>query len=136
MLLPTIGIATDAKRDDLNDIFELIEQGRPFSVKLCAINPSATYETPPTHWLFSHMSAQSEDVAVWQAMADGEGTLPEIEAEWGDGIISDVDPQAAIGVDNIRIFTDTGAIDAPGYAILLNAALTAMGLQKVPDEPV
>ena len=135
MALGVICIISDAKKDDLNKVFEAMGIGpETFTRKLCTINPSATYETPPTHWLMSMVNASEEDVAIWQAMTAG--NLPQLPTglSWGeDDIISEVSALAASAGNVFHVYSAAGDIVPVDHA---NAILESEGLQFVPDPPL
>lgn len=134
MNLPTIIVCTAAVRDVLNAIFAPGGQ-IAMTVPLCAKDPEATWETPPTHWLCSHMGADSADVPEWQAMATGEGLLPSLPLgyEWGAGNLpSEEDAQAAIGAGNLAVYSRAGD---ETMIPLLDAVMEGEGLQRIPDAP-
>lgn len=107
MNLPSVCTITAAKKTDINLVFAAMGEGpETFTRKLCATGV-ATYETPATHYLMSHAGATDSQVAIWQAMT--EGNLPPLP----DGVV----------------WGEDGVISAA-------AVLATEGLQYVPDEPI
>ncbi len=105
MSTPVICIVTDAQRDNVNALLELMGKGPgSFSRPLCATSEGATPATPPTHWLMSAVAASDGDLAVWQMMQAGNlPPLPEGLA-WGvDGVMTSSDALAATHVDALSV---------------------------------
>ncbi len=136
MQLPTIIICTDAAKAGINAVLEAQGLGPDnISVPLCAIDPEATWETPPTHWYMQDMSATDTLAASWQAYSSG--TLPEIAVTWGeDGIISEQDALNAVATPgSMIVFTATGFESAADRDAWRDNSYTSQGLQRVPDAP-
>ena len=76
----TIGIVclvTDAQKVNINLVFAARGMGpETFSRKVCAVDPGATYETAPTHWLMSMANGDATELAILQAMTGGD--LPDL----------------------------------------------------------
>ena len=135
MLLPFVALVTDAHKVNLNLTLAAVGWGpESFSRKVCAIDPGATFETAPTHWLTSHAGASTTDVAMLQAMTNGDLPQPANGAVWGvDGVISAADAMAAS--DN-TVFQVYSAADDVKPVDHVNTVLTNRGLQYVPEPPL
>jgi hypothetical protein len=135
MQLPTIIICIDASKDVINAILQAQGRGPDnISVPLCAIDPEATWETPPTHWYMQDMSATDNLVASWQEYSNG--TLPEIVGTWGEGIISEQDALAAVATPgSMLVFTATGFESTTDRDAWRDNSYGSQGLQRVPDRP-
>jgi hypothetical protein len=135
MNLPYIAIVTDAKRVDLNRVFDAMGYGpETFIRKCCAPDPSATTATPPTHWLSSNASASDALVATLQAMTAGD--LPALPdgVVWGEnGVITAADAMAASNGSALHVYSAAGQIEPAQHAA---AVLVSEGLQYVPDPAV
>lgn len=135
MNLPFIAIVTDAKKTDLNLVFNAMGWGpNTFTRKCCAISPSATHLTPPTHWLTSAAAATDSDVAMLQAMTNGD--LPDLPegVVWGvDGVISAADAIAACDGAVFHVYSAAGDIEPVDHAA---AVLASEGLQYVPEPEI
>ena len=134
--LPAIVICTAAARDNVNLVWEAMGRGpNNISRKMCAIDPQATHATPATHYMMQDMSAVTEDVAVWQAMTNGD--LPQIDGTWGeDGIIAAGDAQAACGGGNMQVYSAAGLETSQQATDWRDGVFLGVGLQFVPDEPI
>lgn len=134
MNLPFIAIVTDAQKTNLNLTFAAMGWGpETFTRKCCAIDPSATPSTPPTHWLTSAAAATDSDVAMLQAMT--EGNLPDLPpgVVWGEeGVISAADAMAATDGAVFHVYA-AGDIEPVDHAA---AVLASEGLQYVPDPEI
>lgn len=135
MLLPFVAVVTDAKKTDWNLIGTAIGWGpETFTRKLCAINPSATHLTPPTHWLCSAAAATDTDVAMLQAMTNGDLPILPEGTVWGEnGVISAADAMAAADGSVFHVYSAAGDIEPVDHVV---AVLAAEGLQYVPDPEV
>lgn len=135
MNLPAICVVTNAHKVNLNLVYAAMGMGpETFTRKLCAINPSATWETPPTHWLMSAAAATDTDVATWQAMT--EGNLPPLPTGvvWGvDGAISAASAMAASDGSVFHVYSAAGDIEPVDHAA---AVLITENLQFVPEPPL
>lgn len=135
MTIGIVCIVTDAKKDDNNRVFAARGMGLvTHTRKLCAIDPAATYETPPTHWLSSNAAGDATELAILQAMTLGElPSLPEGVA-WGeDGVISEADAKAATDGSVFHVYSCAGDVEPVDHAA---AVLLSEGLQFVPDPPL
>lgn len=137
MHTPCIAVCAASARTNINLIWEAMGRGpNNISRPLCAIDPLATYQTPPTHYMMQDMSATDTDTAVWQVMAE-DGTLPAIEGDWGvGGIISEVDAEAALASGNLQIYIASGIPTPELRDAWRNGVLLGAGLQFLPDEPL
>lgn len=135
MLLPFVAIVADAHKTNLNATLDAVGWGpESFTRKCCAINPSATFETPPTHWLCSAAAATDADVAMLQAMTQGD--LPDLPegVVWGEnGVISAANAMAASGGSVFHVYSAAGDIEPVDHVA---AVLATEGLQLVPDPPL
>lgn len=132
MLLPYIAIVSAAHRDHLNLVLEAVGWGPGnFARRCCAINPAATSSTPATHYLTSAAAATDTDVAMLQAMTQGD--LPDLPEGviWGEnGVISAADAMAASDGSVFHIYSAAGEIEPVDHAA---AVLASEGLQYVPE---
>lgn len=132
---PTICIISDAKRADINRVWEAMGRGPgTFSVPLGPIG--SVWSTPPTHWLMSDMGTTPEDAAVWGQMAAAQDLPPLPEGViWGEeGVIHSATAQAAM-VD-LRVHTVYGLADDDDgveQREWLAGILSGAGLIKIPD---
>ncbi len=135
MLAPTICICTAAAKTDLNRVWDAMGQGpNTFSVALCADDPGATWETPPTHYLMQDMGAQQTDVDIWTAMAQN-NDLPPISGVWGeDGVITAAEAQTAISSGNLFVFPAYGLQTYQDRDNWKAGVLSGTSLIFVPDE--
>lgn len=135
MLLPFVAVITNAKKNDWNRIGAAIGWGpETFTRKLCAINPSATPSTPPTHWLCSAAAATDSDVAMLQAMTNGDLPILPEGSVWGeDGVISAADAMAASHGSVFHVYSAAGDIEPVDHVA---AVLVSEGLQYVPEPEV
>jgi hypothetical protein len=135
MNLPVVCIVTNAQKTNLNLVFEAMGMGpETFTRKCCAIDPNATDQTPPTHWLMSYVAATDSDVAIYQTMTAG--NLPPLPqgVVWGvNGIISAADAMAASDGSVFHVYSAAGQIEPVDHCA---AVLQSEGLQYVPDPPL
>lgn len=136
MNLPRITLAKVEALTDLNRIGHALDLGTGYftGLALCAIDPNATWETPPTHYAGHDQHAQSSEQEMWQGMAQA-ADLPELPYGrlWGeDGIISSLDAQNALAFGNLKIVTAAGEDDPAAW---FEGTLLGWGLQRVPSEP-
>lgn len=135
MALGIVFIVTDAKKDDLNLVFAARGMG-PDSVtrKLCAIDPQATDQTPPTHWLASMANGTQAELDILNAMTAGD--LPPVPdgTVWGEnGVISAAAAMAACDGAVFQVYSAAGDIEPVDH---VTAVLASRGLQYVPDPPL
>lgn len=130
--LPAVCIVTDAARDNANLVWKAMGRGPDtFSRAVCAVDPEATPATPATHWLMADGSADSSDVAAWQAMAHGD--LPQIEGIWGeDEVIDAAAAQEAVSAANLQVYSASGDVVPLSH---IAGIFVGRGLQFVPDDP-
>ncbi|MCW1934519.1 hypothetical protein [Pararhodobacter zhoushanensis] len=130
--VPCIIIVPEAQADKLSIVFQAMGRG-PNSFtqgrKVCAKDPSATFETPPTHRLMQDMSATSELEAMWRLMAAGDA-MPQVN--WGDtpGI---TEGSAIAAAQSMSVFSVAGPMQTAWNA---EAILAGQGLQFVPDPEI
>lgn len=135
MNLPFVALVTDAFKTDLNRTLAAVGWGpESFTRKVCAIDPSATWETAPTHWLTSHAGASDTDVAMLQAMTNGDLPILPEGTVWGEnGVISAADAMAASDGAVFHVYSAAGDIEPTDH---VSAVLAAEGLQYVPEPPL
>lgn len=135
MRLPYIALVKNAQRVNLNLVFEAMGWGPgTFSRKVCAASPSATPSTPPTHWLCSNASASDADVAMINAMTEGNLPALPMGTVWGeDGVISAADAMAASDGAVFQVYSAAGDIEPVDHVA---AVLLSRGLQYVPDPEI
>lgn len=134
MALGIVCIVAAAHKTNINLVFAARGHGpETFTRKLCAVG-SATPATPPTHWLMSNAAGDAEELAVLQAMTQGdlppvpEGTI------WGEeGVISAADAMAATDGAVFHVYSAAGEIEPVDH---VTAVLASEGLQYVPDPEV
>lgn len=134
MNLPYVAIVTDAHRLNINLMFNAIGWGpETFIRKCCVIDPNATWETLPTHWLSSNVAATDSDVAMLQRATAGDlPPLPE-GVVWGvDGVISAAEAMAATDGAVFQVYSAAGEIEPLDH---MHAVLASKGLQFLPDPP-
>lgn len=139
--LPAILVCLAAYRDNINAVWEAMGRGpNNISRKLCAINPSATWETPATHYMMQDMGAIDTDVARWQALCAG--TLPTLDdlgspIPWGDpGFISQQDAIAACGNNHMQVYSAAGLASSLEANEWRDGIFVGINLQFVPNEPI
>lgn len=129
---PCVGVVKAADRDNTNKVWEAWGKGPgTFSRKLTT-DANPTTSSTVTHYLFADSSTSVEDVAIIQAMANGD--LPPLPTgyAWGvDGVISAVDALAAIDGDSLQCYSASGNVTPLDHC---NAILASRGLKWVPDE--
>jgi len=127
---PVICIITAAAKTDANLVWAAMNKGPDtFSRRLTTDDP-ATTSSAVTHYLMADSSCSVEDVAAWQAFANGD--LPQINGTWGvDGVIEAAAAQAAISGANLQVYSASGNVVPLDHA---NAILASRGLSFVPDE--
>lgn len=134
----TIGIVclvTDGQKPNINLVFAARGMGpETFSRKVCAIDPEATYETAPTHWLMSLANGDAAELAILQAMTGGD--LPDLPegVVWGeDGVISAAAAIAATDGAVFQVYSCAGDVEPVDHVA---AVLSSRSLQYVPDPPL
>lgn len=135
MALGIVCIVSDAKKTDLNLVFAARGLGpETFTRKLCAINPGADYNTPPTHWLMSNAAGDEGELVILQNMTNGD--LPPLPSGtvWGEaGAITAVAAMAASDASVLHVYSCAGDVDPPTHCA---AVLATEVLQYVPDPPL
>jgi hypothetical protein len=133
--VPVVCVVTDAQRINARKVWGAWGRGEnSFVRKLCDIDPQATHETPPTHWLLADSSTTDSDVAILQGFASGD--LPPIQPglAWGQGdVIAAQDALIAINAENLQVYSASGDVVPLDH---VNAILASRNLQFVPDEPI
>lgn len=124
-------IVSDTKRAD---VIEAVSHLTPsyamgFIRKCCAIDPGATWQTPPTHWYSNDAGMDSALSSVWQDAADG--TLPYGYALPNGATMTEQEILDAMA--GLILFTAINSNDAIAWAM---TNLTSEGLQFVPDPPL
>lgn len=135
MLLPFVALVTDAHKVNLNLTLAAVGWGpESFSRKVCAIDPGATFETAATHWLTSHAGASDTDVAMLQAMTNGDLPILPEGVVWGeDGVISAAGAMAASDGTVFQVYSAAGDVEPVDHVA---AVLASRGLQYVPEPPL
>ena len=132
MTLGIICIVTDAQKTNINLVFAARGHGpETFTRKLCAIDPAATWETAPTHWLMSGAGSSQEELNILTAMTEGD--LPPVPegTVWGEsGVITASDAMAATDGAVFQVYSAAGDVEPVDHAA---AVLASRGLQLVPD---
>jgi hypothetical protein len=133
MKLPVICIVTAAAKAGADAVWEAWGRGPNTFVRgLCAIDPDATWETPPTHYLMADSSTEESEVAIMQAMANGD--LPPISGVWGvAGVVSAAVALASITAANLQVYSASGDVVPVDH---MNGILAGRGLQTVPYPPI
>lgn len=134
MALGIVCIVTDAQKTNINLVFAARGMGpETFTRKLCATG-AATPATPPTHWLMSMATGDATELAVLQAMTEGD--LPDLPegVVWGeDGVISAANAMAATAASVFHVYSAAGDIEPVDHVA---AVLVSEGLQYVPEPEV
>lgn len=133
--LPMVIIITAAAQPDANLVWEARGRGPgSFMRKVCALDPGATWETTPTHYVMSDATATDGEVAICQAMTAGDlPPLPE-GVVWGeDGIVSAADAMAATDGAVMQVYSVAGAVEPLDH---IAGIFAGRGLQFVPDPPL
>lgn len=135
MALGIVCIVTDAKRNDLNLVFAARGMGpENITRKLCAASPSATDQTPPTHWLMSNAAGTPEELAILNGMANGDLPPVPMGVVWGENdVISAADAMAASDGAVMQVYSCAGDVEPVNHVA---AVLASRDLQYVPDPPL
>lgn len=132
MALGIVCTVAAAKKTDINLVFAARGHGpETFTRKLCAINPGATWEATPTHYLMSNAGGDAEELAILQAMTQGD--LPPVPngTVWGEeGVISAAAAMACSDGAVFHVYSAAGDIEPVDHVA---AVLVSEGLQYVPD---
>ena len=134
MAIGIIGVATATALANINLVIEAMGRG-PGSITRKATNvPNPAWTAPATHYYMSDQSATPELQAQFLGFANGDlPPLPE-GVVWGvNGVISAADALAAITAENFAFAAFNEGFE-PSEQV--EAALTALGLYAVPEEPV
>jgi hypothetical protein len=135
MALGIVCIVAAAQKINLNLVFAARGMGpETFTRKVCAINPGATWETAPTHWLMSLAGGDAAELTVLQAMTQGD--LPDLPmgVVWGeDDVISAADAMACSDGAVFHVYSAAGDIEPVDH---VTAVLASEGLQYVPEPPL
>lgn len=135
MALGIVALITAAYRDDINLVFAARGMGpETFIRKVCAIDPLATPETPPTHWLSSNAAGSQDELNILTAMTEGD--LPDLPdgVVWGEeGVISAADAMEASDGSVFQVYSAAGDIEPVDHVA---AVLASRGLQYVPEPPL
>lgn len=135
--LPSIICVEAGWESGVNAVFAAMGKGEGTVSRACvaADNDTATWETPATHYIAQDMSAQSDEVAEWQAMCSG-GDLPDISPNlWGvNGVISSQDAQAALS--HMTVASEAGLDTPQAVENFLAGILLGKGLKFRPDPPL
>lgn len=135
MTLGIVCLVTDAYKININLVFAARGMGpETFTRKVCAIDPGATYETAPTHWLMSNAAGNQAELDILTAMTNGDlPPLPE-GTVWGvDGVISAADAMAATDGSVFQVYSCAGDVEPVDHVA---AVLASRSLQYVPDPPL
>lgn len=135
MALGIVCIVTDAQKVNVNRVFAARGLGpETFTRKLCAINPGATYETAPTHWLASNAAGDQAELNVLTAMTEGDLPEPSLGNVWGEnGVISAADAMTATDGSVFQVYSAAGDVEPSDHVVALLASRT---LQYVPEPPL
>ena len=130
MALGIVCIITNAQKTNINLVFAARGMGaETFTRKLAGLG-AITPSTPPTHWLMSMANGDAAELAVLQAMTQGDLPEPAPGNVWGvDGIISAADAMAACDGSMFHVYSCAGDVEPVDHCA---AVLTAEGLQYVP----
>lgn len=133
--LPFVGICTAAAKTNVDLVWEAMGRGPgTFFRKVCAINPSATWQTPATHYLSSDASATDGDIAIWQGFAAANLPPLPVDVIWGEnGVIGAADAIAAISGANLQVYSVSGDVEPADH---IAGILIGRGLQYVPEMPI
>lgn len=134
MTVNIIGIGAIAAVTNINLVLEAMGRGPNNLSRPATTTPNPTWQTPATHKYMSDQGVSAEFASILLGFANGD--LPPLPdgVVWGvDGVISAEDALAAITAENFA-FASFNEGFTPGEQV--EAALSALGLVKVPDEPV
>lgn len=134
MSVNIIGIGAIAAVTNINLVLQAMGRGPNSLSRPATTEISPTWESAPTHRYMSDQGVTGEFAAILLGFANGDlPPLPE-GTVWGvEGVISAEDAIAAISASNFA-FASFNEAFTPGEQV--QAALTALGLTKVPDEPL
>ena len=131
MALGIVCIVAAIHKTNLNLVFAARGMGpETFTRKLCAAG-AATPSTPATHYLMSLAGGDGMELAILQAMTQGD--LPPVPEGviWGQGgVISAADAMAACDGSVFHVYSAAGEIEPVDHCA---AVLASEGLQYVPS---
>jgi hypothetical protein len=131
--LPVICIVAAAQKDNANLVWDAWGQGPATfgNLKLTTVVDPVYTETP-THYAMANSGAQDSEVAIMQAMANGD--LPPISGVWGeDGVIPAADALIAINGANLQVYSASGDIEPVDH---LAGILLGRALYRIPGPPL
>jgi hypothetical protein len=131
--LPVICLVTAAQKDNANLVWAAWGQGPTTfgNIKLTSVADPAYTETP-THYAMANSGAQENEVAIMQAMANGD--LPPIAGVWGDsGVISAGDALTATNGSNLQVYSASGNIEPMDHFM---GILISRSLYRIPGPPI
>lgn len=113
-----------------------VEFGRAV-IPVDTVDPTET--TTPTHWLLFDASTSYEDVAVYQAFADGDlPALADPTAAWGEnGLIGASDALTAVSGVNMQVYSASGDVEPSEFIEGINGEgglLRGRGLMYRPTQ--
>jgi hypothetical protein len=127
---PVVCIVSAVAKDNANLVWAAQGKGPDTFSRRLTDDPAPTTGSTVTHYLMADSSCSIEDVAAWQALANGD--LPAIVGAWGqDGVIGAAEAQAACSGANLQVYSASGDVVPLDHA---NAILASRGLSFVPDE--
>lgn len=134
MSVNIIGIGKVEAVVNINKVLEAMGRGPNSLSRPATSTANPTWETAPTHRYMSDQGVTEGFAAILHGFANGDlPPLPE-GTVWGvNGVISAEDALAAITADNFA-FASFNEAFTPGEQVA--AALDALGLVIVPDEPI
>lgn len=132
--LPSIITVEAAHVENVNRVFSAMGKGdgtlSRAAIPADTVAPSPS--TPATHYVAQDMGADAAEVAVWQAMCNGD--LPQIEGTWGEnGVIGAAEAQTALA--HMQVASEAGLTDAGEPEAFLAGILLGKNLMFRP-EPV
>ena len=135
MYLPAILFADVAQAADINLVFSAMGKGEDTIAVPCVAvdDDEATPISTPTRYMAQDMSATDSDVAIWQAMCDGDlPPLPE-GVVWGvNGIIAAEDAMAAL-TGHLVVISGAGLDTPEKVQAFLAGALAGQSLKLRPE---
>lgn len=135
--VPAIVICPEAQADALSKVFDAMGRGPGSFIwgrMVCAKDPDATQQTPPTHRLIQDMTAPAEIEDMWRKMSNGIA-MPQIvwsALEEERGIVI-TEAEAVAAALSMSVFSVTGPL---GEQITAEAILDGLGLQFVPGPEI
>lgn len=134
MTINIIGIGKVTAEPNINLVLQAMGRGPNNLSRPATTESNPTWGTTPTHRYMSDQGVTGEFAAILLGFANGDlPPLPE-GVVWGvDGIISAEDALAAITAENFA-FASFNEAFTPGEQV--DAALSALGLSRIPDPPL